>query len=193
MYISSHGKNAGPTNILHQENMQYNSFYGESLENSYPYFSQSLDVSLPSDSHLNIKSLRHGKWWIFPLDAYTMKKNSFKLTLWERTEISIYHELIYLDAMVLCYRGYHYCNTSFIKASTQNICMFILLVVCVEDLRCWKSLTMVPAVKKVKRLLSVNHSTKNNLSTSQSKAACFPWIFHPMVFYTTVFSKKILE
>ena len=51
-YVSSHWQNVGvPTNILEQGNMQQNSFYGENLENPYLYCSQSLDVSLSSDSH----------------------------------------------------------------------------------------------------------------------------------------------
>ena len=50
--------------------------------------------------------------------------------------------------------------TSFNKAWTQVLRMFKSCSRCVGDSRWWRSLTMVPAGNKAKRLSSVNHTTK---------------------------------
>ena len=61
---------------------------------------------------------------------------------------------------LLCNYGYHYCITSFNKAWIQVMCRFKSCSRRVGDWRWWRSLTMVPAGNKSKRLFSVNHATK---------------------------------
>ena len=56
--------------------------------------------------------------------------------------------------------GHHYCIISLNKAWTKALCRFKSCSRRVGDSRWWKSLTMVPARNKAKRLSSVNHTTK---------------------------------
>ena len=58
------------------------------------------------------------------------------------------------------YTGYHYYTTSFKKARTPVSCRFKSCLRRVGDLRCWETLTMVPARNNAKRLSSVNNFTK---------------------------------
>ena len=63
------------------------------------------------------------------------------------------------DVALWC-SGYHYCITSFIKTWTQVLHRFKSCSQHVGDSQWWRSLTMVPAVNKAKRLSSVNHTIK---------------------------------
>ena len=63
-------------------------------------------------------------------------------------------------SLYMTFFGYHYCTTSFNKAWTQVLCAFKSCSRRVGDSLWWRSLTMVPAGNKAKRLLSVNHTTK---------------------------------
>ena len=58
--------------------------------------------------------------------------------------------------------GCHYCTTPFNQAWTQVLCRFKPCSRRVGDSRWWRSLTMVLAGNKAKRLSSVNHTTKTN-------------------------------
>ena len=56
--------------------------------------------------------------------------------------------------------GYHYCTNSYSEAWPQVLRRFKPCSWRVRDSRWWRSLTMIPAGNKAKRLSSVNHTTK---------------------------------
>ena len=59
-----------------------------------------------------------------------------------------------------CRSGHHYFTTSFQKAWTQVLHKFKSCSLRVGDSQWWRSLIMVPAGNKAKRISSVNHTTE---------------------------------
>ena len=74
---------------------------------------------------------------------------------------------IYKHVVLWC-NGYHYCTTSFNKAWTQVLRRFKSCSRRVGNLRWWRSLAMIPAGNKAKRLNVGQPFHENNSSSSSS-------------------------